>query len=70
MRARYGSDKPVQVLGPTQMTAKASGLKFLAVDSSGRKINPETTALDGLTSNYQLWAFDPNPRTMRVPRSR
>lgn len=71
MRARFGSPQPVQLLGPTQVLAnKNSGLKYLAIDSAGRKIDLENTALTGLTSNYQLWAFDPNPRTMHVPRAR
>jgi hypothetical protein len=70
MRSRFGSAKPVQLLGPAQVSAGASGLKYLAVDSAGQKIDPEHTALSGLTSDYQLWAFDPNPRTMRVPRAR
>jgi hypothetical protein len=71
MRARFGSPQPVQLLGPTQILAnKSSGLKYLAVDDAGRKIDLENTPLSGLTSNYQLWAFDPNPRTMHVPRAR
>jgi hypothetical protein len=71
MRARFGSAQPMHLLGPTQIVAnKSSGLKYLAVDSDGRKVDLENTALSGLTSNYQLWAFDPNPRTMHVPRAR
>jgi hypothetical protein len=70
LRARFGSDKPVNLLGPADFVAGATGLKYLAVDSEGQKVDPERTALTGLTSNYQLWAFDPNPRIMRVPRAR
>jgi len=70
MRARFGSDKPIQLLVPADVVAApSSGLKYLAVDGAGHKIDPNATD-PTRASNYQIWAFDPNPRPMRVPRVR
>jgi hypothetical protein len=70
LRARFGSQKPITLVGPAEILASpGSGLKYLAVDSAGHKIDPASTD-PTLSSNYQVWAFDPNPRTMRVPRAR
>lgn len=53
-----------------QQQAPSMKVQFLAIDGRGRKLDPEKVNPAQLDSRVKLWAFDPNPQLMRIPKWR
>ncbi len=64
-RQRFAADERVNVLVPKFV----NGVKMLAIDGSGNKI-PDISNIGQTTlpEGFRIWAFDPNPRLMAVPK--
>lgn len=65
LKVRFGARQQINALVPKYNNT----VQVLAIDGRGRKIpdisNLGTTALP---AGFRIWAFDPNPRLMAVPR--
>ena len=76
MKARFGAKRQVNSLVPKFNNS----VQVLAVDAEGRKIPFDqqlgvsgglvTGSNDSLPSGFRIWAYDPNPQIMAVPRRR
>lgn len=72
LQARFGAKRKVNAL----MTKFNNSVQVLAIDANGRKI-PFDNELGGLKTGsstlpdgFRIWAYDPNPQIMPVPRRR
>ncbi|MFO1092125.1 MAG: hypothetical protein U0992_02275 [Planctomycetaceae bacterium] len=75
LRARYGARQSVNAL----VTQFNNSVQVLAIDAQGRKIPFDSqlgdegglaTGSTTLPAGFRIWAFDPNPQLMAVPRTR
>lgn len=72
LKARFGAKRKLNSL----VTSFNNSVQVLAVDANGRKI-PFDNSLGGLATGstslpegFRIWAYDPNPQIMAVPRRR
>ncbi|REJ72890.1 MAG: hypothetical protein DWQ34_15615 [Planctomycetota bacterium] len=71
-RQRFAADEEIDALLPVFATS----VKTLAIDGRGNKVPQRTDVANGaavtptLPDGFRIWAFDPNPRLMAVPRQR
>ncbi|MBL8848853.1 MAG: hypothetical protein JNG89_04185, partial [Planctomycetaceae bacterium] len=71
MKARFAARQQVNALVPRFNNS----VQVLAIDAEGRKIpfDPEiglNTGSAGLPPGFRIWAYDPSPQLMAVPRKR
>lgn len=64
---RFGANQQMDPLLPKF----SNNVQYLAIDGNGRKI-PDMTKLGvtALPNGFRMWAFDPTPHLMTVPRTR
>ncbi len=72
MKARFGAKQQVNALVPRYNNS----VQVLAIDAQGRKI-PFDQSLGGLSTGsgalpegFRIWAYDPSPQVMAVPKKR
>jgi hypothetical protein len=74
MKARFGAKQQVNALVPKFNNS----VQVLAVDAEGRKIpfdqklgaNGGLVTGDSLPAGFRIWAYDPNPQILAVPKRR
>ena len=74
LRQRFAADEQIDALLPVY----ANGVKTLAIDGRGNKVPERWNVENGMATKvtptlpegFRIWAFDPNPRLMAVPRHR
>lgn len=67
LKARFGNTPTTATPQAGGIKTTHGGLKYLAVDASGQRVDTENPPPGGFASDCRIWAFDPNPHAIRVP---